>query len=58
MEREERIAKGSVEEEKTLWYQEKSKLLSLLGPLRLTIKEITPDGNWQVNVYTYTWNDV
>ena len=45
-ERERRIAEGEVEETDTSRYQERQKLISLLGPLGLTIKDIQPDGNW------------
>ena len=33
-------------EEDTLGYRENAQLLTLLEPLRLTIKDIPPDGNW------------
>ena len=45
-ERERRIAEGEVKEIDTERYIERSKLLSLLEPLGLTIKDIIPDGNW------------
>ncbi|XP_019855506.1 PREDICTED: OTU domain-containing protein 6B-like [Amphimedon queenslandica] len=44
-ERERRIAEGEVEETNTSRYQERQKLLSLLEPQGLTIKDIQPDGN-------------
>ena len=47
-EREQRIAEGWVEEADTSRHQERTQLLSLLMPLRLTIKDIPPDGNWSV----------
>lgn len=46
MEREKRINEGTVCEEDTTGGQEMSQLELLLEPLRLTIKDITPDGNW------------
>ena len=45
-ERERRIAEGEIKEIDTERYIERSKLLSLLEPLGLTIKDIIPDGNW------------
>ena len=45
-EREDRITQGAVKEEDTMGHQERSKFLSLLEPLRLSIKDINPDGNW------------
>ena len=45
-EREDRITQGAVKEEDTMGHQERSKFQSLLEPLRLSIKDINPDGNW------------
>ena len=45
-ERERRIAEGEVEETKSQRYKERQKLLSLLEPQGLAIKDINPDGNW------------
>lgn len=44
-EREDRITQGAVKEEDTMGHQERSKFQSLLEPLRLSIKDINPDGN-------------
>lgn len=48
-ERERRIAESEVKESETERHIERSKLLSLLEPLGLIIKDIKPDGNWYVD---------